>query len=1379
MAIKKKKSNSDFAFPSATAELVVEHYNDLFRSDPDFVTREKVFDSVRDNRKAGLDLFRVYCLPETVLAGEEGSLSAREEMEFSSLSPVFLSAFGIDFSSDVTPEDDVLDLLLSVVPDPVVPDVIRQCLEEDGIPLGNNSSGERIRISVASLGEGAVQRLLEANADAFIRNLSVEAYRNAMWFLSVEAEGDAYCKVFRKLFADESNARREALLVYFYSVRSTFPEDSIVKRLGFSATAFSTVNDWLKSVVGDQPYFMSPAVFRDYGIESLERKSVMNMENFNNNPSHSAPQVLSDFPLNGETYALANDITMFMVNKLNEHGIKTVMVSEEEAHEILEKERGSEREGLERIDFSVRDIMNLSYTWNGEEVSMRGFAEQFMSEIKQKDRTMEDAERIAKAFIDAVKADPEKAGMKMLKAENMANAFRFKLPDGTVYTPEHPLASSPEYETQKGLWLIYEDVLGRETMNEFVGLLSKNAPMSVEERKRFTELESKVNGSALMQRSLEVPASKVNENRVRDIRNLIQYFEGNEDYTWTEKALIVKGAMSFGYSEKKESDQTKVEIKNISDNNSVAVPVIGGDAAAVVEGLRKGLNFKDALIQARISLSKESKRSVARNFTGWKVYKQSNKEEDAVILNQDVAGTGWCTGGAVSTARSHLSGGDFHVYYEAGEPLIAIRTENGRMAEPPRGAHEGQFCTDREEQIAFDYIRSGNGIVAGNAYIADIEDIRRIMSPNATPLDAFMMPDERRYENGEFGGDTSAWGKSVEQRIAELIPDKEEERWKLGLYYGYEIEDACKNGNVIAIKGSVRNGDAIVIVDPVSLILPKGVTQVGDIELYGSASLTLSAGVTQVGLIYLYNSASLTLSEGVTQVEGIVLWDSTSMTIPKGVTQVGNIDLHDSTSLTIPEGVTQVGNIYLYGSSSLTLPKGVTQLRDIYLRDSTSMTIPKGVTQVRDIKLCDSVSLTFPEGVTWVGNIDLRDSASLTLPEGVKQVGNIHLSPGSSITFPDGFVLRNESHDSMHYSSEKINEILSEHQKKTEFHLSDGTVYGYQIGETIYLTPKGVNPNTPIHEYAHLWAKVFEKLRPDEWESLKEELKVLPQWKEIAESESYSFIESDENRLAGEVLATIVGNKGEELMLSAARDTLKEGERTDESVAKGAEYFRRKVTDMAVKDVFDAEGLERAGEVTLKVLKDFAEGKGFKMSKEEGERLVAMAESERNRVIQRQIEASVDPSYFPKSVFINYSDGRKKPFVLGEFNVKDTVLLVSAMQQELNSRSLFFVNVTPDKVGDFMDVLKKHSLDQVFDVRLSSANNTPFLSVNGVNYLVPEEGIYFVYNRDYVSGVYRRDAFETLFKVEPNGVRCTPVRNLTGMNNTTGLSRKKSGLILN
>ena len=964
---------------------------------------------------------------------------------------------------------------------------------------------------------------------------------------------------------------------------------------------------------------LKETIIEHYPRLSSEDKEMIRAE-FPNLPQYMVLDRDSD------SYRLATDMAMFMANNLNRVGIKTKVISETEAKEELEKEYLLSKDGVEARNFSVRDIMNLSYTWNGEEVSMRGFAEQFMSEIKQKDRTMEDAERIAKAFIAAVKENPEKAGMKMLKAENMANAFRFKLPDGTVYTPEHPMASSPEYETQKGLWLIYEGVLGEDTMREFIGLLSKNSPMSADERKRFSELESKVNGSSLMQDSLEVPASKVNENRVKDIRNLIQYFEGNEDYTWTEKALIVKGAMSFGYSEKKESDQTKVEIKNISDNNSVAVPVIGGEAAAVVEGLRKGLNFKDALVQARISLSKESKRSVARNFTGWKVYKQSDKEEDAVILNQDVSGTGWCTGEAVSTARSHLSGGDFHVYYEAGEPLIAIRTNHGRMAEPPRGAHEGQFCTDREEQIAFDYIKSGNGISAGDDYIADIEDIRRVMSPNATPKDAFLVPNKRRYQNGEFGGDTKDWGNAVKERIKELVPQDVNERWRLGLYYGNEIEDACRNGNAVVLKGYIE------LFGSSSLTLPKGVTKVGNINLHGSSSLTLLEGVTKVGSIGLYNSSSLILPEGVTKVGSICLGSSSSLNLPEGVTRVGNINLDGFSSLTLPEGVTKVGSICLSGSSSLTLPEGVTEVGDIQLFSSSPLTLPEGVTKVGSICLGSSSSLNLPEGVTEVGYIELFGSSSLTLPEGVTRVGNfilhgsssltlpkgiiqassrLTLSPDSSLVFPDGFVLHNDLNDTKRYSPKTINELLREHGEQKErsfqFRLSDGTVYGYQLGDTIYLTPKGINPNTPIHEYAHIWAKVYEHLHPEEWDSLKEELKALPLWNHIASSESYSFI-SDENRLAGEVLATLVGNKGEELLVDTAKDVIESAYSRsvpDKEVQFAIQQFKDKLTNLAVRDVFNAEGMEHTGDVTLRVLKDFAEGKGIKLNKDEVDKIAA------------------------------------------------------------------------------------------------------------------------------------------------------------------------------
>lgn len=198
-------------------------------------------------------------------------------------------------------------------------------------------------------------------------------------------------------------------------------------------------------------------------------------------------------------------------------------------------------------------------------------------------------------------------------------------------------------------------------------------------------------------------------------------------------------------------------------------------------------------------------------------------------------------------------------------------------------------------------------------------------------------------------------------------------------------------------------------------------------------------------------------------------------------------------------------------------------------------------------------------------------------------------------------------------SEEKAREVLAKQyethpEQISRFRLPGGNIYGYQQEDTIYLTPSGINPNTPIHEYAHLWAKVYEKLHPDEWDALKAELKTLPQWHEIASSESYVFIH-DENRLAGEVLATIVGDKGKELLIDSSESVISEnpvGRNYDETVIKGAEYFRAMLTEMAVSDVFKADGMERTGEVTLKVLRDFAEGKVLKVSKDDGNSLAAI-----------------------------------------------------------------------------------------------------------------------------------------------------------------------------
>ncbi len=40
------------------------------------------------------------------------------------------------------------------------------------------------------------------------------------------------------------------------------------------------------------------------------------------------------------------------------------------------------------------------------------------------------------------------------------------------------------------------------------------------------------------------------------------------------------------------------------------------------------------------------------------------------------------------------------------------------------------------------------------------------------------------------------------------------------------------------------------------------------------------------------------------------------------------------------------------------------------------------------------------------------------------------------------------------------------------FRIADGHAYGFTVGGKIYIDPRIATAETPIHEYAHLWATV-------------------------------------------------------------------------------------------------------------------------------------------------------------------------------------------------------------------------------------------------------------------------------------------------------------------
>ena len=60
----------------------------------------------------------------------------------------------------------------------------------------------------------------------------------------------------------------------------------------------------------------------------------------------------------------------------------------------------------------------------------------------------------------------------------------------------------------------------------------------------------------------------------------------------------------------------------------------------------------------------------------------------------------------------------------------------------------------------------------------------------------------------------------------------------------------------------------------------------------------------------------------------------------------------------------------------------------------------------------------------------------------------------------------------------------------------NGTVYGWTEGNRVHLTPEGINPESPVHEYTHLWAKAVKARNPELWKNVVELMKQLPAWGE-------------------------------------------------------------------------------------------------------------------------------------------------------------------------------------------------------------------------------------------------------------------------------------------
>lgn len=105
----------------------------------------------------------------------------------------------------------------------------------------------------------------------------------------------------------------------------------------------------------------------------------------------------------------------------------------------------------------------------------------------------------------------------------------------------------------------------------------------------------------------------------------------------------------------------------------------------------------------------------------------------------------------------------------------------------------------------------------------------------------------------------------------------------------------------------------------------------------------------------------------------------------------------------------------------------------------------------------------------------------------------------------------------------------------------DGIVYGAAANGKIYLNQEHLNPNTPIHEYTHLWFSALEKANPELYKRGVELMRQLPIWEEVKTDPNYAELSGDD-AIASECLSRLVGDKGADKLAELAKKAMVRGD---------------------------------------------------------------------------------------------------------------------------------------------------------------------------------------------------------------------------------------------
>lgn len=158
------------------------------------------------------------------------------------------------------------------------------------------------------------------------------------------------------------------------------------------------------------------------------------------------------------------------------------------------------------------------------------------------------------------------------------------------------------------------------------------------------------------------------------------------------------------------------------------------------------------------------------------------------------------------------------------------------------------------------------------------------------------------------------------------------------------------------------------------------------------------------------------------------------------------------------------------------------------------------------------------------------------------------------------------------------------------FRTANGEAYGFTVGGKIYIDPKIATSETPVHEYAHLWASALRSGNPNEWQNVVGLMKGTSVWEEV--KKRYSELNTDDE-IADEVIATYSGRRGAERLREEAHKVAESnGDVFEKAEAISALGRVKKSLKKFWKGVCDFLHIhyKSAEEVADRVMKDLLDG---------------------------------------------------------------------------------------------------------------------------------------------------------------------------------------------